>query len=441
MEDEISVYWLLLLQLALILVNAVFACAEIAVISINDSKLERMAAEGDRRAQRLNKLMAQPARFLATIQVGITLAGFLGSAFAADNFSHYVVAWLQALGVGLSASTLNAIALVVITLILSYFTLVLGELVPKRLAMQKAERLGMAMSGLIYWVAQVFRPIVWLLTASTNGILRLFRIDPNADGDEVTEEEIRMMVDVGMEKGTIDIDERRIINNVFELDNTAARDIMTHRRDMQYLDLNEDDVVWENKIMQYRHSVLPICRATADDVSGILNVKDYFRQQDRRRESLLREIVKEPFFVPENMRADILMEEMQQRRCHFAVVVDEYGGVSGIVTMNDILETLVGNLEDEAGQGRTPVAIVREAADVWLIRGEAALEDVAKALSVELPVDDYDTFGGFVFGELGMVPHDGAKPVLENRGLHIQVLTVRNHRMVKARVTKTAPAA
>lgn len=431
----------MLLQLALILVNAVFACAEIAVISINDSKLERMAAEGDRRAQRLNKLMAQPARFLATIQVGITLAGFLGSAFAADNFSHYVVAWLQALGVGLSASTLNAIALVVITLILSYFTLVLGELVPKRLAMQKAERLGMAMSGLIYWVAQVFRPIVWLLTASTNGILRLFRIDPNADGDEVTEEEIRMMVDVGMEKGTIDIDERRIINNVFELDNTAARDIMTHRRDMQYLDLNEDDVVWENKIMQYRHSVLPICRATADDVSGILNVKDYFRQQDRRRESLLREIVKEPFFVPENMRADILMEEMQQRRCHFAVVVDEYGGVSGIVTMNDILETLVGNLEDEAGQGRTPVAIVREAADVWLIRGEAALEDVAKALSVELPVDDYDTFGGFVFGELGMVPHDGAKPVLENRGLHIQVLTVRNHRMVKARVTKTAPAA
>lgn len=360
--------------MALILVNAVFACAEIAVISINDSKLERMAVEGDRRAQRLNKLMAQPARFLATIQVGITLAGFLGSAFAADNFSHYVVAWLQALGVGLSASTLNAIALVVITLILSYFTLVLGELVPKRLAMQKAERLGMAMSGLIYWVAQVFRPIVWLLTASTNGILRLFRIDPNADGDEVTEEEIRMMVDVGMEKGTIDIDERRIINNVFELDNTAARDIMTHRRDMQYLDLNEDDVVWENKIMQYRHSVLPICRATADDVSGILNVKDYFRQQDRRRESLLREIVKEPFFVPENMRADILMEEMQQRRCHFAVVVDEYGGVSGIVTMNDILETLVGNLEDEAGQGRTPVAIVREAADVWLIRGEAALK-------------------------------------------------------------------
>lgn len=439
MEDEISVYWLLLLQLALILVNAVFACAEIAVISINDSKLERMAAEGDRRAQRLNKLMAQPARFLATIQVGITLAGFLGSAFAADNFSHYVVAWLQALGVGLSASTLNAIALVVITLILSYFTLVLGELVPKRLAMQKAERLGMAMSGLIYWVAQVFRPIVWLLTASTNGILRLFRIDPNADGDEVTEEEIRMMVDVGMEKGTIDIDERRIINNVFELDNTAARDIMTHRRDMQYLDLNEDDVVWENKIMQYRHSVLPVCRGTADDVSGILSVKDYFRQQDRRRETLLREIIKEPFFVPENMRADILLEEMQQRRCHFAVVVDEYGGVSGIVTMNDILETLVGNLEDEAGQGRTPVAIVREAADVWLIRGEASLEDVAKALSVELPVDDYDTFGGFVFGELGMVPHDGAKPVLENRGLHIQVLMVRNHRMVKARVTKTAP--
>lgn len=436
MEEEISVYWLLLLQLALILINAVFACAEIAVISINDNKLERMATEGNRRALRLSKLMAQPARFLATIQVGITLAGFLGSAFAADNFSHYVVTWLQAMGVKLSASTLNAIALVMITLILSYFTLVLGELVPKRLAMQKAEKLGMAMSGLIYCVAQIFRPIVWTLTASTNGILRLFRIDPNADGDEVTEEEIKMMVDVGTEKGTIDIDERRIINNVFELDNTVARDIMTHRRNMEYLDLNEDDAAWESKIMQYRHSVLPVCRAMADDVTGILNIKDYFRQQNRQRVTLLQEVVKKPFFVPENMRADVLMQEMQQSRRHFAVVVDEYGGVSGIVTMNDILETLVGNLENETGKQREAKSIVRENTNVWLIRGEAPLEDVALELGAELPVMDYDTFGGFVFGELGVVPHDGAKPALDSRGLHIQVIIVRNRRMVKARVTK-----
>lgn len=302
--------------------------------------------------------------------------------------------------------------------------------------MQKAEQLGLAMSGLIYWVAQVFRPLVWLLTASTNGILRVFRINPNADGDEVTEEEIRMMVDVGSEKGAIDQDEKRLINNVFEMDNTTAKDIMTHRRDVEYLILSEDEAEWENKISRSRHSIFPVCQDTMDDVGGILSLKDYFRQKDRTRPALLQTVVKEPFFVPETIRTDILMQKMQQDHCHFAVVVDEYGGVSGIVTMNDILELLVGTLDDEAG--KTPAArpIVKENDHVWIIKGEAALEDVARRLKVTLPVDDYDTFGGFVFGELGVVPEDGATPELEYGGLRIMVRAIRRHRMVSARVTK-----
>lgn len=435
MADEISIYWLLLLQLALILVNAVFACAEIAVISINDNKLARMAAEGNRRAMRLAKLTEQPARFLATIQVGITLAGFLGSAFAADNFSHYVVGWLQALGVKLSTSTLNAFSLIIITLILSYFTLILGELVPKRLAMQKAEKLGMAMSGLIYWVAQIFRPIVWLLTASTNGLLRLLGIDPNADGEEVTEEEIRMMVDVGTEKGAIDLDEKRIIHNVFELDNTTAKDIMTHRRDMCCLFLKDDDAAWETQIQANHHSVFPVCDAGVDDVVGVLSIKDYFRQPDRRRANLMLKVVKQPFFVTENILADVLMHQMQQNRSHFVIVVDEYGGVSGLVTMNDILETLVGCLEDNTAVATRAPAIAARGANIWLVRGDAALEDLAYQLGVTLPVDKYETFGGFVFGELGVVPNDNSRPELDVCGLHIKVLKIKQHRLLEAEVT------
>ncbi|MEG1968470.1 MAG: CNNM domain-containing protein, partial [Clostridia bacterium] len=216
MNDPII--WQILLQILLIALNAVFACAEIAVISMNDNKLAQMAAQGDKRAVRLARLTSQPARFLATIQVAITLSGFMGSAFAADNFSDKLVQWLLSLGVTVPVATLDTAAVIVITLILSYFTLVFGELVPKRIAMKKAEALALGMSGLITAISKLFAPLVWLLTASTNGILRLFGIDPNAEDEEVSEEEIRMMVDVGNQKGVIDPVEREMIQNVFEFD-------------------------------------------------------------------------------------------------------------------------------------------------------------------------------------------------------------------------------
>ena len=214
---EGSILLMILLQVILIALNAIFACAEIAVISMNDSKLSKLAAEGDKRAIRLARLTSQPARFLATIQVAITLSGFLGSAFAADNFSDKLVGWFMKLGVPIPEKTLDTIAVIFITIVLSYFTLIFGELVPKRVAMRKAEPLALGMSALISGIAKLFAPIVWFLTVSTNAILRLLGIDPNAEEEEVSEEEIRMMVDLGSQKGTIDHDEKEFIKTSLSL--------------------------------------------------------------------------------------------------------------------------------------------------------------------------------------------------------------------------------
>ncbi|MDO4541733.1 MAG: hemolysin family protein, partial [Bacillota bacterium] len=382
--------WQLLLQVVLIIINAVFACAEIAVISMNDNKLEKLAATKDKRAIRLMKLTEQPARFLATIQVGITLAGFLASAFAADNFSEYLTHWLIGLGVGIPASTIDAISVVVITLILSFFTLVLGELVPKRIAMRKAESLALKMSGLVYVISKIFAPVVALLTVSTNGLLRLMGIDPNAEDDVVTEEEIRMMVDAGSEKGTIQKTEKDFIQNVFEFDNTSIEEIMTHRTETDFLWLEDDDDAWKEKIVEACHSVYPICHDTPDNIKGLLYSKDYFRLKDKSRSNILKNAVRPAVFVPEGLNADKLFYNMKKSRNHFAIVLDEYGGVSGIVTMKDLLEELVGELEDDYQIPEEQPQIMDLGNGAWIIRGTAQLDDVSKALGVMLPDEEYD---------------------------------------------------
>lgn len=323
---ENSILFMILLQVFLILLNAVFASAEIAVISINDAKLAKMAAEGDKRAVRLARLTSQPARFLATIQVAITLSGFLGSAFAAENFSDGLVNWLVGLGVKVPTATLDAIAVVIITLILSYFTLIFGELVPKRVAMRKAESLALGISGLISVIAKLFAPIVWILTASTNTVLRILGIDPDAEEETVSEEEIRMMVDVGTQKGTIDHEEKQFIQNVFEFDDLTAGEIATHRTDLTILWMKESMEEWEATIHGSRHTRYPVCGESADDVVGILNAKDYFRLTDRSRETVLEQAMESPYFVPDSVKADVLFRNMKGG-CHpLAVVLDEYGG-------------------------------------------------------------------------------------------------------------------
>ena len=336
-----NILWQILLQVLLIGLNAIFACAEIAVLSVNETKLERMAADGNRKAARLRKLTVQPARFLATIQVAITLSGFLGSAFAADNFSELLVNWLVDLGVKVPVKTLDTVSVILITIILSYFTLIFGELVPKRLAMKKPEQLSLAMSGLISTISKFFAPLVWLLTVSVNGVLRLLHIDPDGNEDEVSEEEIRMMVDAGGERGAIDREEQNFIQNVFEFDDLTADEIATHRTDVDLLWLDETPEQWAETIRGSRHSMYPMCQESVDQVVGVLNTKDYFRLTDHSREAILAQAVKPAYFVPETVKADVLFRNMKSRRIRFAVVLDEYGGLSGIVTITDLLEQLV----------------------------------------------------------------------------------------------------
>ena len=438
---EQSILMMILLQVVLIALNAVFASAEIAVLSINDSKLARMAAEGDKRAVRLARLTSQPARFLATIQVAITLSGFLASAFAAENFSDGLVSWLISLGVGIPASTLNAIAVVLITIILSYFTLVFGELVPKRVAMRKAESLALGISGLISAIASICAPVVWLLTVSTNGVLRLLGIDPNAEEDPVSEEEIRMMVDAGSEKGTIDHEEKRLIQNVFEFDDLTAGEIATHRTELTLLWMEESMEEWKNTIRNSRHTLYPVCGESADDVIGILNAKDYFRLEDQSREAVMKEAVRPPYFVPERVKADVLFRNMKHSRNPLAVVMDEYGGITGIVTINDLVEQLVGDLGEDPAEEAPPVLIEALDSGTWQIHGDAPLEDVAQALGVSLPCEKYDTFNGLVFGALAVIPPDGSTVDVETAGLIIRVTQIRDHQVETALVCLENPSA
>jgi len=371
--------------------------------------------------------------------VVITIAGFLGSAFAAGNFSARLVHLLITLGVSLSPALLQTISVILITLLLSYITLVLGELVPKRIAMRNAEAIALGMSGIILLVAQVFKPLVWLLSVSTDGVLRLLSIDPHAEVEKVTEEEIRIMVDAGSDKGSIDMEEKEFIHNLFEFDDLTAEEIMTHRTDVAMLWLEESDEEWESTIHESRFSFYPICEDSQDNIVGVLYAKDYFRLKDRSRESVLQFAVKPPQFIPESVRADILLRNMKKNRNHFAVVMDEYGGMSGIVTINDLLEQLVGDLDDEGSDADERPFIEAISEDLWLVRGAAPLDEVAEAVGLDLPQDDYDTFAGMVFDLFGQIPQDGSNEEIEGYGLHIRITLMQDHRLETAQIRKIVP--
>lgn len=426
----------LLLQLILILVNGWFAATEVAVLSLNEAKLRHDADEGDKVAAQLLKLSETPNKFLSTIQVCITLAGFLGSAFAADQFAEPLTAAFVAAGVTVSPAVLNTVCVVLITLILSYFTLVLGELVPKRIAMQKPDAFARRACKVLLVCASMFRPVVWLLSASTNGILRLVGIDPNAEVEEVTEEEIRMMVDMGGETGAIEETEKEMIENIFEFNNRSAEDVMTHRIDVTSIWVGEEKAEIIKTIRETGLSRFPVYDEDMDDIIGTLNTRVFLLNEQSENPKPLRELIRDAYFVPETVQADALFRDMQMKKIHMAIVVDEYGGMSGLVTMEDLLEEIVGNIYDEFDpQAEAEIARVDD--ETWRISGAAALEDVADALDIELPQDeDYDTLGGLIFSQFTAIPQDGATPELDVAGLHIQVEKIEDHRVEYALVRK-----
>ncbi|MPM52182.1 hypothetical protein SDC9_98938 [bioreactor metagenome] len=432
---------LLLLPILLILLNAFFAATEIAVISLNETKLRYQAEDGDKKAQKLLEMVRHPSAFLSTIQIGITLSGFLASAFASNTFAERLVHFIT-VTCGLTlipADTLRSLSVILITVILSFFTLVFGELVPKRIAMQKSEQVARMASGVVGALSVGARPFIWFLSATTNGILRLLRMDPNADEEQVSESEIRMMVDLGEEKGTIERSERDLIENVFEFNNMTAEDVMIHRTDMVMLWSGDSEAEIVRTMEESGLTRFPVYEEDADDIVGILSIRDYLLNARLESPKPLEEIIRPAYFVPESVRTDVLFRDMQSKKVHMAIVVDEYGGTSGLVTMEDLLEEIVGNIYDEFDLPDEQKVIPLED-NLWRIAGSAELEDMAKLLDMELPEDEeYDTLGGLVFAQLSVIPEDGSQLEVEACGLHIQVVEVVDHRVEWALVSKIKP--
>ena len=419
----------LLLQALLILLNAIFACAEIAILSVNKPKMSVLAEKGDRKARRLVKLTDAPARFLATIQVAITLSGFLGSAFAADNFASLLVDQAIKWNWDINPAVLNSIAVILVTLILSYFTLVFGELVPKRIAMKKAEGLALGLATPLTFISKLFAPVVWFLSVSTNLTLRLFGIDPNEEEEEVSEEDIRLMVDTGHQSGAIDTEEQEFIQNVFDFDDLTVGEFATHRTNVNILDVEDTAEQWAQLIHETRHSHYPVCKGTPDNLLGILDIGDYYVLENRSIENVCQNALSQPHFVPETVNAAILFRQMKKEHHKIAVVLDEYGGFFGIVTIYDLVEQLVGELEETDEE-----EVIQRDPDTWEVTGLLPLKEAQEQFGIELPVDEYDTFGGFVFSIYGSIPDDGETFDLETHSLQISVKQIAEHRLEKATV-------
>ncbi len=425
----------IILLIILIFLNAVFASAEIAVISMNDARLRQLTSEGNKRAIRLSRLVEQPSRFLATIQVAITLAGLLSSAFAADSFADPIVKAIMKSGASINEGTLRTVTVIVITIILAYFNLVFGELVPKRIAMNRAEKMALGMSNMLYGVSVVFRPIVFVLTVSTNVVLRVFGINPNENDDRVTEEEIRMLLAQGSEQGTIKEYENEIIQNVFELNDTTIEQICTHRIDVDILDADDSLENWDKIINETHHSFYPVFKDRNENIIGILNTKDYFRLKNKTKNRVLTNALEEPLYAPCGMKSNVLFSRMKAVRNYFAVIIDEYGGFEGVITLHDLMEAIVGDFYD-VDDGNIVNDIQPLSDDSWKIQGSAPIDEVSEALGLNLMSEDWDTFNGYVCSIIEAIPSDNKAFTCETDDLYIRVKTVKNHIIQTAIVTK-----
>ena len=426
----------LALQLFLILLNAFFAATEIAVISLNEKKIKARAEDGDKKAGRMLKMIEEPTRFLSTIQIGITIAGFLGSAFAADNFAERLSdSIINTFGISPEgAGAVNTLSVIVITLILSFFTLVLGELVPKRVAMRHKEKLAELVCGVISGLAVALKPVIWLLTVSTNGVLRLIGIDPKSEDEEVTEEEIRLMVDAGEEDGNIEQNEKEMIENIFEFNNITAADVMVHRTEMTAVNIADTVDTILQTIKETGFSRFPVYEDNIDNIVGILSTRNFLLNVCSDNPKKLKELTYEPYFVPESVRADALFSDMQSKNCHMVVVLDEYGGTSGLVTMEDLLEEIVGNIYDETDDKEDEPQIEKIGDNLYRIQGGVELETIEEELGINFSEEDDElsTLSGLIFSRFTTIPADGETPELDIDRLHIKVENITEHRVVSA---------
>ena len=422
----------IIVLIILIALNAFFAAAEIAFISLNDAKIEKQAKDGNKKAKQIYKMLKEPSKFLATIQIGITLAGFLSSAFASESFADDLAPILNNL-IPLGLNTWNAISIVIITIILSYFTLVFGELVPKRLAMKNYEKIAYGTVGIIRFISILTLPFVKFLTFSTNFISKLFGVSAQ-DEETVTEEEIRMMVDVGGEKGIIEEEEKELINNVFEFNDKVVSEIMTHRMDMFAIDIKQNISEVLSEIDEYKYSRIPVYDENIDEIKGILYIKDVLKYLKNKKDVKVKTVMREAFFVSENKPINELFKELQKNKKQMAIVVDEYGGTAGIITMEDILEELVGNIFDEYDEIETEYEKIDD--NTFIINGNVSMHDLKKILKIDFPEGDYDTLSGYLIEELGRIPLDDEKPVIETENVTYKIEEYEDKRIIKVKACK-----
>lgn len=422
----------LLVLIILIAVNAFFAATEIAFISLNESKISRKASKGDKKSKQIKKMLKDPSKFLATIQIGITLAGFLSSAFASDAFAKKLAPWLDKifpLGIGFWSN----ISIVLVTLILSYFSLVFGELVPKRLAMKYSNKIASFSVGFIRVISIIASPFVKFLTFSTNVISKLFGVSENEE-EIITEEDIRDMIEVGEEEGTIKEEEKELINNVFEFNDKVVSEVMKHRTEVFAKEINSDIGEIIQDLDKNKYSRVPIYEGTIDNIKGILYVKDLFKYVASNKEIKIKELIRRAYFVPENKRINEVFRELQQNKIQLAMVVDEYGGTAGIITMEDILEELVGNILDEYDEDEIEYEIIDE--NTFRVNGNMTIYDFEKVVKIKIPEGDYDTISGYLIEILGRIPNDKERPVIETEEATYKIEKYKDQRIFLIKVCK-----
>lgn len=428
----------IILLFVLILINAFFAMSEIAVISLNDTKIERMAEDGHKKAKLVLKLTSNSTRFLSTIQIGVTLAGFLSSASASTAFASILTDAISKVVPNAPLGVIEGASVVVITLITSYFSLVLGELAPKKIGMQASEKVAFAVVKPLLVISKITSPFVKFLSLSTNGIVRLLGFDPNADEETLTEEEIRMMVDVGGEKGVIEDAQKEMINNIFEFDDMDAGDIMTHRTDVVAADIN--DVTLDDFMalaIEHGRSRIPLYDEDIDNIVGIVYVKDLLKYvgKEVKAKGTLKSIMREPYFIPETKSCGELFKEMSSKKIQMAVVVDEYGGTAGIVTLEDIVEAIMGNIQDEYDQEDDEISKIDD--NTFTVDGTIDIEEIDELIGQALPEGDYETLAGFIMDELQFIPKDGEMNEVVFENVKFTVLSVEDRRIEKIKVEIT----
>lgn len=437
MDAVVSIPKQLIIQAILILVNAFFAATEIAVISLNANKLKKQIEEGDKGAAFLLSLVEKPSAFLSTIQIGITLAGFLGSAFAADTLAGELAKEIMKLGLPLSYQSVNTLSVVLVTIILSFFTLIFGELVPKRIAQQKAEVVARFASKTIYILSFVMRPAIWFLSVCTNAVLTILRFKTDGDEEPVTEDDIRLMVDAGGESGSIAEDEKEWIQNVFEFNDTSVADIMVRTNDIDAIDIDSSNADILKAIKECGRSRFPVYGEDMNDILGILNARDFLINLTNDDRKSIRDMLRPAYMVPETVHADKLFSDMQQKKQHMAIVIDEWGQTSGLITLEDLLEEIVGNIYDEFDTEEEE-GLKQIGPNEWIAAGTLPVEDLEEALDIDLPNEEleFDTVGGMVLSCLNEIPPDGTELDVEIFGLKIHVNKIEDKRIVQCRISK-----